>query len=122
MLCIQLTVIPPLPAEEACLKDRVWNPASSNSSSSLPVLFNIHVRDTWSRSKHLSKANFTEAYGGGVQYDEATRDDHGNWISHDQEFVGVSIGYRLGLLSLMARATLTSANTGLLDQRRALVR
>lgn len=46
LLCIQFTRSSTPPAEEDCLKFRIWKPIQANASSSLPVLFNIHVRNT----------------------------------------------------------------------------
>lgn len=46
LLCIQFTRSPTGPAEEDCLKIHVRKPTKANASSSLPVLFNIHVRGT----------------------------------------------------------------------------
>lgn len=61
-----------------------------------------------------------ESQGGGLQFGEPASNDHSDWISQDQDFIGVSVGYRLGLLGFMAHESLPSANAGLLDQRLAL--
>lgn len=41
--CVQFSASRQIPNQEDCLKLVVWKPASANRSSSLPVLFNIHV-------------------------------------------------------------------------------
>lgn len=46
--------------------------------------------------------------------------DLSDWVGRSQDFIAVSIGYRLGLLGFMAHEDLPSANAGLLDQRLAM--
>ena len=58
--------------------------------------------------------------GGGLQYSAAPNNDFSDWVSQDQNFIAVNVGYRLGVLGFMAQESLPSANAGLLDQRFAL--
>ncbi|KAI8680496.1 Carboxylic ester hydrolase [Fusarium keratoplasticum] len=85
---------------EDCLKLYVWKLTTAKKGDKLAVVVFVH--------------------GGGLIFGSAAQDDFGDWVSHDQNFIAVSLNYRLGILGFLNHPEQPSANAGLLDQRMAM--
>ncbi|KAH8116209.1 Carboxylesterase [Phellopilus nigrolimitatus] len=101
--CIQQPAMVGVGSED-CLKLNIWKPSDAKEGDKLPVIFYIH--------------------GGGNTYGTPQGFPLYDWVNQSSpKVVGVSVGYRLGLLGFLAGAAVQAdgaANAGLLDQRAAL--
>ncbi|KAH8116197.1 alpha/beta-hydrolase [Phellopilus nigrolimitatus] len=101
--CIQQPAVVGVGSED-CLKLNIWKPSDAKEGDKLPVIFYIH--------------------GGGNIYGTPQGFPLYDWVNQSSpKIVGVSVGYRLGLLGFLAGTAVQAdgaANAGLLDQRAAL--
>lgn len=85
------------------LKIWVWKPASAKEGDKLPVMVYTH--------------------GGGLRFSAAPNNDFSDWVSQDQGFIAVNMGYRLGTLGFLASEELLGegehGNAAFMDQRAA---
>ncbi|KAJ6537626.1 Alpha/Beta hydrolase protein [Mycena capillaripes] len=87
---------------EDCLYLAVWTPANATVHSKLPVLF-------------FMTGGGLQTGGVNIEWQLPT-----SWVDRTQEFIAVTINYRLNIFGFPNARGLTEQNIGILDQRMAL--